>query len=106
MLTIRYFAAARAAAGTQTESIPLAELADHTGAHAGTGEPAGTSARDALISLLSQRHPEPPPGEPALSTVLAQSTFLVNGVSLHQSAGSEAFSAGDRVDVLPPFAGG
>ena len=87
MLTVRYFAAARAAAACRQEQIPLDGPAD----------------RDALVVLLTDRHPEPPAGEPALATVLAQSSLLVSGVTMRPG---DVARDGDTLDVLPPFSGG
>lgn len=80
-VTVRYFAGARAAAGTAEEALRLAP-----GAMVDT-------LRDALV----QRHGD------ALARVLAASTFLVDGV-----AGSRDRNLRDgvAVDILPPFAGG
>jgi sulfur-carrier protein len=87
MLTVRYFAAARAATGRQSEEIPISAPLD----------------RDDLIRVLVERHPEAPAGEPALSTVLAQSSLLVSGVAMRPGTTVES---GAVVDVLPPFSGG
>ena len=81
VITVRYFAGARAAAGIDEEELPvtrawpLEELAGH----------------------LAQRH------GPALGRVLAASSFLVDA-----TAGSRerVVPVGSVVDVLPPFAGG
>jgi molybdopterin synthase sulfur carrier subunit len=81
VITVRYFAGARAATGVDEEQLPvsrswpLEELAGH----------------------LAQRH------GPALGRVLAAASFLVD-----ETAGSRdrVVPAGSVVDVLPPFAGG
>ncbi|WAL39717.1 hypothetical protein BRM1_10690 [Brevibacterium sp. BRM-1] len=133
MLTVRYFAAAKAAAGLPSEQVDYAEFAaevraqasasaglvgvagDTAGATAGQkGDDAASGAdgerlspaevhRRALFALLARRHPQPPPGEPSLETVLAQSTCLVDGLAL---TGKAQLADGARADVLPPFAGG
>ncbi|WP_290218778.1 MoaD/ThiS family protein [Corynebacterium atrinae] len=85
-MEIRYFAAARAAAGTAVETVDtvpdtLGELLDaRASALTGTTD-AGTTLRD----------------------VLAHCTFLIDGRS---SPRSTPLAGVQRVDVLPPFAGG
>jgi sulfur-carrier protein len=81
LITVRYFAGARAATGVDEEQVfanrswPLEELAGH----------------------LAERH------GPALERVLAAASFLVD-----ERAGSRdrIVPVGSVVDVLPPFAGG
>jgi molybdopterin converting factor small subunit len=78
VVTVRYFAAARAAAGVaevRAQAATVAELRLHLGEH-------------------NQR----------LADVLARSSFLVNGLACHDSAAALPEEA--TVDVLPPFAGG
>jgi sulfur-carrier protein len=82
MTTVRYWAAARATAGTAAEEVEAADLAQ------------------ALADLRS-RHGE------RLSAVLAACAFLVDG----QPVGTREHAAVplegvELVDVLPPFAGG
>jgi molybdopterin converting factor small subunit len=75
---VRYFAGARAAAGTSEERLVAATLGE-------------------LIAVVGAR------GE-RIASVLAGSSFLVDGLSCHDRA---APLPGDcTVDVLPPFAGG
>ena len=81
MLTVRYWAAARAAAGTAEE------------------EAAGGRPVDALIGELSERHGN------QLAAVLARCSFLLDGEQVHRGAGQSLPTDG-VVDVLPPFAGG
>ncbi|MBD5785956.1 MoaD/ThiS family protein [Cellulosimicrobium terreum] len=78
MATVRYFAGAREAAGTETESVAATTVG-------------------ALHAELVARHP-------ALADVLPRCSLLVGGVR----ASSSATVVGDdeTVDVLPPFAGG
>ena len=80
MLTVRYFAGARAAAGVPAEAVP-----------------AGLSL-DALAAALADRH------GPALRRVLAAASFLVDGVACHDR--QAVLPSGVTVDVLPPLAGG
>jgi len=76
---VRFFAAARAAAGAPTQEQPAASVAD-------------------LLACLTSQHGE------ALARVLARSSVLVDGVVCHDR--SEPLAAGATVDILPPFAGG
>ncbi|HEV7956391.1 MAG: Molybdenum cofactor biosynthesis protein MoaD [Microbacteriaceae bacterium] len=79
---LRLFASARAATG-------LAELTLRL--------PAGATIAQALAEL------SPAPGQP-LGQVLARCSFLLNAVATTDR--STELSEGDRLDVLPPFAGG
>ena len=79
MLTVRYFAGARAAAGASTEALAATTL-------------------DELVALLTERHGE------RLAVVLKAASFLVDGLTCHDRRA--ALPAGATVDVLPPFAGG
>jgi molybdopterin converting factor small subunit len=79
-VTVRYFAGARAAAGTGEEQAP------------------GGLSLDDLLAELGTRHGEP------LARILKASSFLVDGVAC-RDRGVE-LRAGTTVDVLPPFAGG
>jgi sulfur-carrier protein len=76
-VTIRYFAAARSAAG---ESSATAEAG---------------SIRE-LVSTVSADRPE-------LARVLSICTFLLNG---ERANASTPLTPGAQVDALPPFAGG
>lgn len=79
MLTIRYFAGARAAAGIAEEKLSAATL-------------------DELVAALIAVHGE------RLGPVLAVASYLVDGVVCHDRAA--ALHPDATVDVLPPFAGG
>jgi molybdopterin converting factor small subunit len=77
-VTVRYWAAARAAAGTaeeQLEAATVAELVDRAGALHG----------------------------PTLGAVLARCAFLVDGV---RARPQDRLAGGATVEALPPFAGG
>lgn len=76
--TIRYWAAARAAAGTAEEPYDGRTL-------------------DEILTAAEARH------GPALARVLAVASFLVDGVRTNRSA---VLDDGRTVEVLPPFAGG
>lgn len=89
---VRYFAAARAAAGTDSETVTLD----------GSGR-TGTSRRE-VEELLARRHPDPPSGQPRLAQVLARSSFLLDGVACPDP--EAVLPDGAVLDVLPPFSGG
>ena len=80
MLTVRYFAAARAAAGVLAEKLPP--------------EP----TLGALRATLATQHGD------RLATVLTAVSFLVDGVSCR--ADDHPLPTDAVIDVLPPFAGG
>jgi molybdopterin converting factor small subunit len=84
MLTIvvRYFASARAAAGTEVEKVRL---------------PEGASVADAAAELR-RLHPE------ALPRVLSAVSYLLDGVAVRDL--TRPLTDGAELDVLPPFAGG
>lgn len=79
-VTVRFFAAARQAAGA-----PEAICAPGT--------------LQSLSSELIARFPE-------LGPVLPRCSFLVNGTAVHGHPGAVSVQEADEVDVLPPFAGG
>lgn len=91
---VRYFAAARAAAGTDAESVPLPGAAQTR---------AGVTRRE-VEALLAARHHQPPPGQPPLAQVLARSSFLLDGVACTDPGAPVGHGA--VLDVLPPFSGG
>ncbi|GAA0941236.1 MoaD/ThiS family protein [Kribbella koreensis] len=76
-VTIRYFAAARAAAGESTATAEAGSIKD-------------------LVGVVSA-------GRPELARVLGICTFLLDGERVDLDAGLED---GALVDALPPFAGG
>ena len=80
-VTVRYFAAARAAAGVETEQVDL---------------PAGASVEILLKDLRSS--------DDALARVLDRCSFLVDEVAVRDR--EARLLDGAVVDVLPPFAGG
>lgn len=80
VVTVRYFAAAADAAGSEEESLDLA----------------GGSTIGQLRELLIERYGEP------MQQVLQAGSFLVDGVVRRDPA----HPVSERVDVLPPFAGG
>lgn len=80
-VTVRYFAAARAAAGLESETLVL---------------PTGTTVAE-LVEKLANRGTH-------LATILSRCSYLRDGIAVRDEA--SALSAGDTIDVLPPFAGG
>ena len=78
-LNVRYFAAARAAAGTATETVEAGCV-------------------DEAVSTLCGRHDE------RFAVVLKASSLLLDGT--HVSDGQAALVTDGELDVLPPFAGG
>jgi sulfur-carrier protein len=81
-VTIRYFAAARAAAGVETEPLAL---------------PDGATV-DAVLTAIRARHGA------ELARVLDRCSFLLDEVAVRDRA--TVVPTGATVDVLPPFAGG
>jgi molybdopterin converting factor small subunit len=80
-VTIRYFAAARAAAGTESETLDI--------------EP--DSSINDLVGQLRGRSAD-------LATVLDRCSFLCDGVAVRDR--SARLETKQTIDVLPPFAGG
>jgi sulfur-carrier protein len=80
-VTIRYFAAARAAAEAESETVVL--------------RPGTTMA--GLVKRLSV------PGT-RLATVLSRCSYLCDGIAVRDE--TKALRSGNTIDVLPPFAGG
>jgi len=79
VVTVRYWAGARAAAGRAEEAVEAATVGELLGA-------IGTS--------------------PALVRVLSASSLLVDGAAVRREDATHPLAAGAVVDVLPPFAGG
>ena len=103
-MTVRYFAAARAAAGAAEESLTVPAVpAVPTGRLSGdaaepsTAEPS-TATVDAVLDAAIGRHGG------ALATVLRRCSFLLDEVAVHGS--QTRVRTGQILDVLPPFAGG
>ncbi len=76
-VTVRYWAAARAAAGTDSETV------------------SGATVRE-VLEVAVAAHPD-------LARVAAVATFLLDGRSVTRD---EPVPDGGTVEVLPPFAGG
>ena len=79
-VTVRYFAAARAAAGVETELLELSGTVD-----------------DAIRALRERHGTE-------LGRVLDRCSFLLDEVAVRDR--TAAMPPGATLDVLPPFAGG
>jgi molybdopterin converting factor small subunit len=84
MVTMRYWAAAKQAAGVAQETLSAATLAE------------------ALAAAVANR-----PAAADFQTVLARSSFLVNGEQAGgRAAETVSLHEGAVIEVLPPFAGG
>ncbi|MEU5257842.1 MoaD/ThiS family protein [Amycolatopsis sp. NPDC021455] len=81
-IVVRYFAAARAAAGAEEEKVQL---------------PAGASVADA-VAELRRLHPA------SLPRVLDAASYLLDGIAVRDL--TRPLPDGAELDVLPPFAGG
>ncbi|HEX4088717.1 MAG TPA: MoaD/ThiS family protein [Trebonia sp.] len=83
-VTIRYWAAAKEAAGVHEETVEALTLSD------------------LLNTVVASRKPDG-----RLAAVLARSSFLVNADPVgHTAKPSIVLDDGAMVEVLPPFAGG
>lgn len=80
-ITVRFFAAARAAAGVESETVDL---------------PAGATVDD-LVRALKARGA-------ALASALARCSYLRDGVAVRDL--TVELGDAQTIDVLPPFAGG
>ena len=80
-LTVRYFAAARAAAGAESETVVVRP---------------GTTVAE-LVERLAVKGSR-------LATVLSRCSYLCDGIAVRDE--TKALQSGDTLDVLPPFAGG
>ncbi|HMH89473.1 MAG TPA: MoaD/ThiS family protein [Streptosporangiaceae bacterium] len=91
IVTMRYWAAAKEAAGVAEETVTADTLA----------------AALTVIGGERRENPGTAAGASALSTVLARSSFLIDGhpVGL-RAADSVVLADGAVIEVLPPFAGG
>jgi molybdopterin converting factor small subunit len=86
-VTVRYWAAARAAAGVESDEVPLAE---------------GATLADVLVAVRAL-HPD----RPRLAEVLAVCSVLVGDRPVGSRPPARiALAPGDTVELLPPFAGG
>jgi sulfur-carrier protein len=96
IVTLRYWAAAKEAAGTAEETVTAATLAEVLAAARGRAGQGGEVTEGADGGQ-----------DPRLRAILARSSFLVDGVPVGTKA-PEAVVLCDAavIEVLPPFAGG
>ncbi|BCO34527.1 MoaD/ThiS family protein [Mycobacterium heckeshornense] len=80
-VTVRYFAAARAAAGADSETVSV--------------RPGATVAD--LVDCLATKNAR-------LAKVLSRCSYLSDGIAVRDT--HTALRSGETIDVLPPFAGG
>ncbi|KAA0096710.1 MoaD/ThiS family protein [Mycolicibacterium sp. P1-18] len=80
-VTVRYFAAARAAAGVEAETVSLAP---------------GATVADLVADLRAR--------SAVLSAVLDRCSFLCDEIAVRDL--EKPLATNQTVDVLPPFAGG
>lgn len=78
-VNVRLFAAAEAAAGRDEDQVDAATLGE-------------------AVDVLAERYGE------TMAKVLTASSFLLDGVATYDCG--DTLSDGQRLDVLPPFAGG
>ena len=90
IVTLRYWAAAKEAAGLGEETVSAGTLAEALAAARGKAEGSGEAGQGSR-----------------LRAVLARSSFLIDGMPVGSRA-PEAVVLGDAsvIEVLPPFAGG
>lgn len=89
-MDVHFFAAARAAAGTSQTTINPDQLSQPT--------------LGALMKVLGEEFEGKNTGAMGLADVLTRCSFLIDGVSTTDAEAS--VQGAQRVDVLPPFAGG
>ena len=80
-VTVRFFAAARATAGADAQTLTL---------------PPGSTVADAICELSDQSE--------EMALVLRKCSFLCDGVAVRDSGA--VLQAHQTLDVLPPFSGG
>jgi molybdopterin synthase sulfur carrier subunit len=80
-VTVRFFAAAQAAAGTESETVTL---------------PPGATVAELVDGLASR--------DVGLATVLRRCSYLCDGIAVRDE--TTTLRSGVTIDVLPPFAGG
>jgi molybdopterin synthase sulfur carrier subunit len=86
-VVVRYWAAARAAAGVDSETLDVGE---------------GTTLRD-ILDRVRQAHPD----RPKLPDVIGVCSVLVGERPVGSTDPADVpIRAGDTVELLPPFAGG
>ncbi|MBK4149474.1 MoaD/ThiS family protein [Corynebacterium macginleyi] len=86
MLTVHYFAAARAAAGVASEQVKA------------------PTTLGQLIDQLAKDHTGTTDAGMSMKEVLERCNFLIDGAGNTQA--DSPLQGATRIDVLPPFAGG
>ncbi|AEX69144.1 MoaD/ThiS family protein [Corynebacterium diphtheriae bv. mitis] len=89
-MEIHYYAAARAARGEEIDNVDIAQYPD-------------MKTLADLVGYLTRQYGELCAGGVNLGYVLQRSTFLTDGQSAHHDTNIRKTQ---RVDILPPFAGG
>ena len=79
-VTVRLFAAARSAAGTNETTVEPGSLAE-------------------VLLELHRRYPE-------LTAIVGRCSFLIDGTAVHGEHSEVTVAPGSTIDVLPPFTGG
>ncbi len=102
IVTLRYWAAAKEAAGIAEETVSAGTLAEALAVASGSADGGGPGLRD-----HRDRRDQRTERNARLRAILARSSFLVDGTPVGTRA-PEAVALGDGsvVEVLPPFAGG
>jgi sulfur-carrier protein len=100
IVTLRYWAAAKEAAGTAEETVTAGTLAEVLAAARGRARPGPSAPGGTPANGAGSQ-------DPRLRTILARSSFLIDGVPVGTRA-PETVVLSDAVviEVLPPFAGG
>lgn len=80
-VTVRFFAAAQAAAGAESETVRLGP---------------GATVADVIDGLAAR--------DGRLATVLSRCSYLCDGIAVRDV--TTTLRSGATIDVLPPFAGG
>ncbi|GAB3845937.1 MoaD/ThiS family protein [Nesterenkonia populi] len=88
-VVVRFYAGAAEAAGAEELTLPLPR----------TAMPLGD-----FVDQLPGMVPAGDGSAPSMERVCARSSFLVNGTRAKRESG--VINDGDRLDILPPFAGG
>lgn len=82
LVTLNYWAGARAAAGIASETVPAGSVQE-------------------ALDAVDRAH-----GDPRFSRVVRASSLLVDGVTAHRDDLLRPRTGAVEVEVLPPFAGG
>lgn len=100
IVTLRYWAAAKEAAGTAEEKVTAGTLAEVLAAARGQAGQAASGPGETPAAGDGVQGPR-------LRAILARSSFLIDGVPVGSRA-PESVVLGDAavIEVLPPFAGG